>query len=245
MRAVSIAIACCALGVASTDAACDARALITKHEGSKSCVYTDTMGHPTVGIGYNLDLGSAPAALAKCGADYSKVRAGTQCLTSTQIQCLFTPSYNTAVSGAQQLVSSYNSLCCNVQEVMTDMTYNMGVGTFGTFKQFIALINQGKWADAAQDGKGTAWCRQVGGRCTEDMGMVAKGCGGPGPGPSPGPDSCCSCVQGGGGKACASKCSSHGASCTNCINGGGGKACGSKDCGCSFLRGSDSQIAEA
>ena len=39
---------------------------------------------------------------------------------------LFEPSYNSAVSGAQRAVSSFSSLCCNVQEVMIDMDYNLG-----------------------------------------------------------------------------------------------------------------------
>lgn len=51
----------------------------------------------------------------------------------------------------------------------------------------------------------------------------------PGPGPSPG-GSCQNCINGGGGKACASKCSSCGSSCVNCIKYGGGKACASRCC---------------
>ena len=33
--------------------------LIPINEGSESCVYDDTMGNPTVGIGYNLNNGDA------------------------------------------------------------------------------------------------------------------------------------------------------------------------------------------
>ena len=49
--------------------ACDARSLISKHEGKRLCVYKDTMGHPTIGIGYNLDNPGAPAAIAAVGAN--------------------------------------------------------------------------------------------------------------------------------------------------------------------------------
>merc|ERR1719443_1767574 len=162
------------------------------------------MGIPTIGIGYNLHNAGARQAIAAVGADYDKVLAGTQCLTDSQIYKLFEPSYQSAVHGARNAVSSFDSLCCNVQEVMTDMDYNLGDGGFGSFHGFISLVNQKKWAEAAADGKGTAWCRQVGHRCTEDMSMVAKGCGG---GPSPGPSppsppppgcssSCTDCVKG-------------------------------------------------
>lgn len=210
---------------------CDARALITKHEGKRACVYTDTQGHPTVGIGYNLDNSGARSALSAVGANYDKVRAGSECLTDSQIMKLFQPSYNSAVKEAERVVSSFGSLCCGVQEVMTDMTYNLG--SLSSFNTFVSLINQRKWSEAAQDGRGTLWCRQVGNRCTEDMSMVQQGCGGPAPGPSPGPSptsSCIQCIDGGGGAACESRCTQCGSACESCIKGGGGKACASRCC---------------
>ena len=136
--------------VNDTVAGCDARSLITKHEGKRKCVYVDTKGHPTVGIGYNLDNPGARSALAAVGADYDSVRSGKTCLSDSQIMQLFEPSYQSAVSGARSAVSSYSSLCCNVQEVMTDMTYNLG--SLSSFTGFVGLINSGKWAAAAQDG---------------------------------------------------------------------------------------------
>ena len=169
---------------------CDARSLIARHEGKRDCVYIDTMGHPTIGIGYNLDNSGARSAIAAVGADYDSIRSGKTCLTNSQVMKLFEPSYQSAVAGAKRAVSSFGSLCCGVQTVMTDMDYNLGDGGFGSFHGFISFINQGKWADAAADGRGTAWCRQVGSRCSEDMGAVAQGCGGPSPSPpSPSPPS--------------------------------------------------------
>lgn len=59
---------------------------------------------------------------------------------------------------------------------MIDMTYNLGTIGFGSFRQFISLINQKKWASASSDGRNTAWCGQVGNRCSDDMNRVQKGC---------------------------------------------------------------------
>ena len=89
---------------------------------------------------------------------------------------LFEPSYQSAVSGARRAVSSYGGLCCGVQNVMTDMDYNLGDNGLASFNTFISLINQKQWAKAADDGKGTAWCGQVGSRCSDDMAAVAAGC---------------------------------------------------------------------
>lgn len=222
---------------------CDARNLIANHEGKRSCVYKDTMGIPTIGIGYNLDNPGAPQAIAAIGANYNDVRSGKQCLTDSQIMKLFEPSYQSAVRGARSAVSCYDRLCCSVQNVMTDMDYNLGDGGFASFRGFIGYVCAGQWAQAAADGKGTAWCGQVGNRCTGDMAAVASGCGGPSPSPpspsppspsppSPSPPSggCRACVEYGGGAGCLSRCGACGNACTSCIKGGGGKACSSRCC---------------
>ena len=103
------------------------------------------MGHPTVGIGYNLDNPGAPAALAAVGANYQDVRSGKTCLTDAQVMSLFEPAYQSAVRGAQAAVSSAAALCCGVQNALTDMVYNMGDAGFGSFHGFIALVNERRW----------------------------------------------------------------------------------------------------
>ena len=57
--------------------------------------------------------------------------------------------------------------------------------------------------------------------------------GGSGPGPSPGPPAQCSsecqrCIDGGGGRACASRCDGCSDSCVSCVKNGGGRACDSR-----------------
>lgn len=76
----------------------------------------------------------------------------------------------------QRAVSTFDSLCCNVAEVMIDMDYNLGDAGFASFNGFIGYINSKSWSQAAADGRGTAWCGQVGSRCSDDMGRVARGC---------------------------------------------------------------------
>ena len=59
---------------------------------------------------------------------------------------------------------------------MIDMDYNLGDAGFASFGGFIGYINSKAWSQAAADGRGTAWCGQVGSRCSDDMGRVARGC---------------------------------------------------------------------
>ena len=85
----------------ASDMACDARSLISKHEGKRLCVYKDTRGIPTIGIGYNLENPGARSAIAAVGADYDSILSGATCLTDKQVMELFEPSYQSAVSGAR------------------------------------------------------------------------------------------------------------------------------------------------
>ena len=53
---------------ATGGAFCDASGLIIRHEGSRSCSYTDTTGHRTVGVGFNMDAVSASRWSSICGS---------------------------------------------------------------------------------------------------------------------------------------------------------------------------------
>ena len=154
------------------------RNLVAKHEGDKLCVYVDTTGHKTIGIGYNLDQGGAKEMIESVGANFDNIYSGKSCLTQSQVNVIFSKTIGSSISGARSAVSSFDSLCCGVQNVMVDMTFNLGVGGFRSFGSFISDINNKEWASAAADMKGTLWCKQVGSRCSDDASYVQRGCSG-------------------------------------------------------------------
>lgn len=47
--------------------------MIAESEGSRSCVYNDSLGIPTIGIGFNLKRSDAPTLIAGLGLSYDKV----------------------------------------------------------------------------------------------------------------------------------------------------------------------------
>lgn len=51
--------------------------MVADAEGTRPCVYIDTMGHPTIGIGFNLDRSDARSICSKYGINYDAIRAGT------------------------------------------------------------------------------------------------------------------------------------------------------------------------
>lgn len=43
-------------------------------------MYKDSLGIPTIGIGFNLKRSDAPKLIAGVGANYNKILAGSECL---------------------------------------------------------------------------------------------------------------------------------------------------------------------
>ncbi|MFZ0915112.1 MAG: hypothetical protein WAN09_17705, partial [Candidatus Korobacteraceae bacterium] len=96
------------------------KAWIEHWEGRRNQTYDDktgkaitpgcvVLGHPTVGVGFNLDATGAQAAIEALGLDYDQVRSGGQTLTDDQIDTLLDQTVNQAIQGARQVVPSFDS----------------------------------------------------------------------------------------------------------------------------------------
>lgn len=96
-------------------------------------------------------------------------------LSTCSFQCadLLYMEVKVASQGEQAV---FGSQCSCIAAVLTDMTYNLGEAGISTFNTFIGYIKEHNWSAAAQDVRGTLWCRQVGNRCTRDSGIIANGC---------------------------------------------------------------------
>lgn len=108
--------------------------------------------------------------------DALQVYSGKTCLTSSQVNQIFSDSLSKATSEARGAVSGFSGLCTCVQNVMVDMAFNLGEAGLSSFNTFLSYINNHEWSSAASDLKGTLWCRQVGNRCTRDSSIIAAGC---------------------------------------------------------------------
>jgi GH24 family phage-related lysozyme (muramidase) len=148
---------------------------IAENEGKRAHVYTDTAGHPSVGIGFNLDRQGAKDAIQAVGADYDKVRAGQQDLTDDQISRLFEQDLNQAVGEASSLVSNFSSLDDPRQFVVVDMIFNLGSSGFGQFHHAIAAIQSQDWEAAGEAMTQSSWYSQVGHRAEKDVQMMKTG----------------------------------------------------------------------
>lgn len=105
-----------------------------------------------------------------------KVYNGQRCLNDDQITGIFQNSLHHAKQQAEGAVPGFGGLCSNVQNVMTDMAYNLGGSGLSSFHTFLGRVNQHDWKGAASDLRGTLWCRQVGSRCTRNSNIIEQGC---------------------------------------------------------------------
>ena len=103
--------------------------------------YTDTKGKLSIGIGRNLtDVGiSRSEAFYLCSNDIDN-----------------------AINELRANIDEFDSLPDNIQLALSDLCFNMGIGTLLTFHNTLAYINQGDYADAAKELLNSDWSRDVG-----------------------------------------------------------------------------------
>ena len=148
--------------------------LIKDGEGYRQCTYKDTMGIRTVCYGFNLERGNARSEVQAAGGNYDSLMAGG-CANQNICNKLLDTEVKIARKNAQSIFGTLS--CPAAQAVAVDMTYNLGAATLGQFHTFNSLMKSGAYQSAANDLPHTAYCGQVGRRCTRNMKQI-KTCGG-------------------------------------------------------------------
>lgn len=125
---------------------------IPEYEGRRNCIYRDSLGNETVGIGH----------LVKPSDDDLFDARG--CLTDGQVDLLYSQDLALATAGAISLVSNYVDQPDSVQQILINMTFNLGYTRLSKFDQFISFIVSKDYQSAAEDLITTLWYKQVGQR---------------------------------------------------------------------------------
>ena len=144
-------------------------------EGRRLVVYRDHLGHPTVGVGLNLDEGHARALLAWAGADYDAVLAGAP-LTDGQADRLLDRCVTEAEEAARANVPRYAELDPAAQLVVVDMTFQMGWSRVRGFRNFLAALGRLDYGAAADEMLDSAWAKEQTPRRAEALAKIMRGC---------------------------------------------------------------------
>lgn len=152
-------------------------AQVAAGEGKFYKMYKDSVGVPTIGIGFNLLKDNAASRINALGANYKDVLAGKEALTDAQIETLFQDDMRIAEASAKRSITSWDTLSPDRQKALTDMTFNLG--SFTGWPSFVKAANAGDWAKAAKeagtasDGKSPSkWVTQVGNRAKRIIAQI-------------------------------------------------------------------------
>eukprot|EP00731_Ephydatia_muelleri_P000864 Em0001g864a len=115
-----------------------------------------------VGIGFNLEKNGARQRISGVGANYDKVKAGSQCLSDIQIKRLFWQDMNSSVSCVSSWLPNWSSLRNGPKSAVVDMAFNLGCAGVKKFKKMKAALTQSlpNYAQAAAQMKSSLWCKQ-------------------------------------------------------------------------------------
>ena len=138
----------------------DTPSMIERHEGRRNKVYKDSLGIPTIGIGYNLRNATAKQDLAKVGANLKEVLRGKE-LSEDQVNELFRMSLDRSLKDAKSYYPEFDKLADAAKGVLVDMSFNLGLTKLKGFKDLKSALGRGNYNAAADAMIDSAWYKQV------------------------------------------------------------------------------------
>ena len=130
---------------------------VKNSEGFKLSAYRCTSGALTIGYGHNCDASPVPG-VCRPGDSISKETADK----------LFEADLSNAVWDTRKALPWVLELDAPRQAVIYDMAFNMGIGNANrgllSFRNTLAFIKAGRYADASRNMLTSKWARQVGDR---------------------------------------------------------------------------------
>ena len=122
-------------------------------EGVKYEIYKDHLGYDTFGIGH---------LVVKEDVEFGQ-SVGTK-VSEDRVNKVFEKDVQKMIKEAKILFPNFDSLPEEAQQVIVNMTFNMGRPRLSNFKKFISYINESKWEEASKEMLNSAWAKQVGKR---------------------------------------------------------------------------------
>ena len=135
--------------------------MLKDHEGFSLSMYKDSEGIPTIGIGFNLQKPGAKERIEALGYSYKSIISGEQKISHQAASMLFKEDVATARKDISSVIPELNSHPQIVQNVLTDMMFNMGINRFSGFENMILALNQKDYNKAADEMENSKWYGQV------------------------------------------------------------------------------------
>ena len=119
-------------------------------EGVKYEIYNDHLGYPTFGIGH---------LVVESDEEHGKP-VGTP-VSEDRVNSVFEKDVAIMIDEAKKIFPNLDELPEEAQQVIVNMTFNMGMTRLSKFKNFKAAIERNDWKEAAKEGRDSRWYNQV------------------------------------------------------------------------------------
>jgi GH24 family phage-related lysozyme (muramidase) len=151
------------------------RRYIVTNEGWRTRVYNDSLGIPTIGVGFNLNRRDANQRITELGLNYEQVLSGEQELSVEQVNQLLDGDLDSSISTVQNLFPNFSQFSSGRQIVLIDLAFNLGANRLSSFTRMIAAINAGNWTQASVELANSRYYTQVGRRGRWNSTSLAQG----------------------------------------------------------------------
>jgi GH24 family phage-related lysozyme (muramidase) len=148
---------------------------LERHEDFKPEIYRDSRNILSIGIGFNLERRNAANLLRAAGLDAEAVMSGRKHITREEAWRLAYADLETAIADAKRLFKNFDSLPMGVQEVLVNMSFNLGGSKLAEFKKMRAAVEAEDWEAAADEMENSRWRTQVKGRAVELVAQMRAG----------------------------------------------------------------------
>lgn len=164
----------------------EVRRRIAISEGIRFAKYSDSLGIPTIGVGFNLQRADADDLLRGCGSNLAACMAGVE-LTEQQTTRLFDLSFAPILTAARASLEPkhFDSLSDARRFVVCDLVYNLGEAGWLTFAGTRFVLDRACHMNLTRSPAahatfnvvadrlaGSAWASQVGNRAARNIAMM-------------------------------------------------------------------------
>lgn len=151
-----------------------AEVMLRYNEGVRKSVYKDSLGIPTIGVGFNLQRKDADEKLAKVGAYPKSALIDGKILTSTQVDMLLRNEIDDCVADLRTLFSNFDDMPLEAQLVLVDLRFNVGPSRLRMFNSTLKAFRESKYHKAATFLRATLWAKQVGPRSARAIQLLLR-----------------------------------------------------------------------
>jgi lysozyme len=137
------------------------REMLRRNEGVRAKAYADSLGIPTIGVGFNLRRPDARARIEAVGANYVDIMARRSTLTAGQIDALLDQDIGDCLADLRKLFENFEGMPEAVRLVLVDMRFQLGPAGLRGFRNTLRAFRDRRWKDAAAGMRASLAYRQT------------------------------------------------------------------------------------